>query len=1472
MPDPQPPCPAADRNLLFGILALQMDFISRDQLVAALNAWVLEKATPLGQILVEHQGLRPQDRDLLEIMVRRHLELHGNDAEKSLAAVSFLGSVREDLSQVADADVQASLAQVSAARPDSDPGATGPFLPGGKPAFSFRALSEAIGPDGPGDTLPPYARFQILGPHAKGGLGEVFVAEDRELHRQVALKEIQREWADDPHSRGRFLLEAEITGGLEHPGIVPVYGLGQYADGRPFYAMRFVQGDNLQQAIRRFHEAEKPGRDPGERSLAFRELLGRYVDVCQAVAYAHSRGVLHRDLKPGNVMLGKYGETLVVDWGLAKAVGRAEPEPDNSEETLRPSSGSAVAVTQAGTALGTPAYMSPEQAAGRLDLLGPASDIYSLGATLYAVLTGLVPFPGRDQDDLLQRVQRGEVVPPRRVQPSVPAALEAVCLKAMALRPQDRYVTALALAADVEHWLADEPVSAYREPLVVRAGRWMRRHKPAVAAVVAAGLVALLLGGAGLFWAQRQAERREQAVDAALGKAADMQRQARWAEARAVLEQAESRLGDGGPEDLRRRLGQARRDLDLVARLDAIRLKRATWVEGGFDSATADRDYAAAFQEEGLGAVGEDPGEVAARVRGSAVRAELVAALDDWACCLGRRRARVAWVLAVARGADPDPWRDRVRHLKVWNSKRKLGRLARGAKAREGPPRFLGVLGMRLQWLGGEAEAVLRAAQARRPGDFWVNFELGYALEEKKQAGEAVGYYRAALAVRPSTFAVHINLGIALADQGKLAGAVEEYRRAIAVDPNLALGHNNLGNALKALGKRVEAIKEYRRAIALDLKDAPAHFNLGEALQDQGKLAAAVKAYHRAIALNPKLAQAHSELGLALQKQGQLAEAIKAYRRAIALDPKDAPAHTNLGLALKAQGKLAEAVKEHRRAIALNPKFAPAHTNLGVVLLKQGKLRDAVRACRRAIALDPKLVQAHNNLGNALKDQGKLVEAVKEYHRAITLDPKFAPAHSNLGNALADQGKLAEAVKEYRRAIALDLKGAKAHNNLGNALMKLGQLAEAVKEFRRAIALDPKFALAHSNLGEALQNQGKLAAAVKAYRRAIALNPKYAPAHTDLGLALHKLGQLDEAVKEYRRAIPLDPKDAKAHYNLGNVLYAQGELAAAVRAYRRAIVLDPKFAPAHNNLGNALADQGKLVEAVKEYRRATVLDPKLVQAHNNLGAVLLKQGKLRDAVRACRRAIALDPKLPQPHGGLGQALLKLGRFLEARRALRRCLRLLPAGNPLGGPITQQLNLCRQLLALDRKLAAIDKGDAKPTGPSEQLGLAILCRHFKQRYTAAAGFFTAAFAAKPQLAEDPRTGNRYHGACASALAAAGRGVDAANLGTKEKTRLRGQALRWLKADLALWSKQLASEKPPDLQAARQALKHWQKDPDLAGVRDPEPLAKLPEVERKEWAKLWTEVAALLKKSDLKKEAEAKRKADQKKSPELPRREK
>ena len=498
---------SADSNLLFGILALQMDFIDRDALIAAMQAWVMDKTKTLGIILLEQGALGEPEHMLLSALVRKHLDKHQQDPQQSLASLSALGSVRGDLQKMADNDLEASLMHVPVARESGDLEST---------------IAHCVGKSTSG------GRFRVVRPHRQGGLGEVSVAYDQELCREVALKEIQLQFASHADSRERFVREAEITGALEHPGVVPVYGLGTYDDGRPFYAMRFVRGNSLKEAITAFHSAETPAVSQRQQTLGLRQLLGRFVDVCNAIEYAHSRGVLHRDLKPGNVMLGKHGETLVVDWGLAKALGekRSTNGSQTAEATVRPHSGSGSTPTRAGRAMGTPAFMSPEQAAGRLQDLGPATDIYGLGATLFNLLTGQPPYANEDFDKVLEMVQQGNLRRPRDLNADVPAALEAICLKAMALKPQDRYRSAQELADDIERWLADEPVRAYPEQIFERMGRWARRHRSWTRAAAAAlslvtivSVVALVLvQGAWRReqWQRKQAKRAQQEAEQAL--------------------------------------------------------------------------------------------------------------------------------------------------------------------------------------------------------------------------------------------------------------------------------------------------------------------------------------------------------------------------------------------------------------------------------------------------------------------------------------------------------------------------------------------------------------------------------------------------------------------------------------------------------------------------------------------------------------------------------------------------------------------------------------------------------------------------------------------------------------------------------------------------------------------------------------------------------------------------------------------
>jgi tetratricopeptide (TPR) repeat protein/tRNA A-37 threonylcarbamoyl transferase component Bud32 len=1156
-----------DRNLLFGILALQMDFISKDALIAALHAWVLDKAKPLGQILHEQGRLARERRQLLEALVEEHLKAHQDDAQQSLAAVSPTAALRQELQAIADDEVQASLAQVPAGARDQ-----------ASSTVSFHAAGEA----------GPESRYRILRPHARGGLGEVFVAEDTELHREVALKEIRQEHAADAISRGRFVLEAEITGGLEHPGIVPVYGLGTYADGRPFYAMRFIKGDNLKEAIERFHSYSPPREQgptlttPSERNVAFRELLGRFVDVCNAVAYAHSRGILHRDLKPGNILLGKYGETLVVDWGLAKVLGKDEGGRMKDEKGPKIDSGtsfilhpSSLPATRVGSAVGTPSFMSPEQAAGRLDHLGPASDIFSLGATLYMLLTGQPPFTG-DMAEVLRRVQRGDFVPPRALQAEVPAALEAVCLKAMALQPRDRYPTALELAVDIEHWLADEPVSAWSEPVSVRLRRWARQHRPLVSGAAAALLVALLALGGGSFWYAHEQGRRaleqqraeqgvvqalQQASDARqqlhkqlhkpggvfelLNRPGDWQGQIRMAQAslrhaKAVAQSVEGLSGEAlvaQIEELEAQLGSDEQDRALAVALEKIRLDVATLVKGAFDDAGAMKRYGPVFARAKLPVEAGSETAVAQRIQQSAIGELLLAALDDWARSAWRtgRHDLARRLLHVARQADADPWRKQLHDPQLWEDPHGLelriqafaAELKAQAPTRQLSPQMWDLVGVHLPLKA--REKWLRQAQELHPTDFWLNYHLANTLAETGKQPEAIGFYRAALVLRPQSSAVHNNLGTALLRQNDLDGAIRHYRKALQFDPNDALHHNNLGLALAAQNDLEAAIGHYKKALQLNPNYASAHFNLGTALQDQQDLIGAMHHYERALELNPN----------------------------------DARAHNSLGTVLRARQDLEGAIKHYQKALQLNPNYADPHNNLGNVLHAQNDLAGAIKHFQAALQIDPSLVLTHHNLGFALYDQKNLTGAIRHFKKAVELDPNYAHAHFGLGAALCDARDFDGAIRHFRKGLQLNPNDPLGPYNLANALYHQKDLAGAIVYFKKALQLRPNLPEAHCNLGHALREQGDFAAALPHLRRGHQLGsqkPGWPHPSAQWISQCQRLLKLDSRCSAILKG-QVQPKDAAEQLELANLCRRYKKMyAAAARFYAGAFAAAPSLA------------------------------------------------------------------------------------------------------------------------------------------------------------------------------------------------------------------------------------------------------------------------------------------------------------------------
>jgi len=851
-------------------------------------------------------------------------------------------------------------------------------------------------------------RYRPVTLHARGGVGEVYRAADTELDREVALKQLPIDVAFDPEGQARFVREARITGRLQHPGIVPVYGLVHDSFGRPCYAMRFVEGESLAEAIARCHAPSPSDSSPP----SLRQLLLRFIAVCNTVAYAHSKSIVHRDLKPANVLLGPFGETYVVDWGLAKEAVIEQPPKSRTQRTesfpAQPSDDQAIPdATWQGLIVGTPSFMAPEQAEGRWEEVGPAADVYSLGATLYQILTGCVPFPGGATEGVLDRVRAGRFPRPHELKTSVPAALEAVCIKAMAFRPGDRYASSLALAADVERWLADEPIEVYRERWPTRLIRWSRRRRALVGAVATAGIVAIISLAAATMLLSAARQREQIARE---------------------LAQLQERAAETQRDEATRQRDEVTRQRDRAA--DHFRLAREA--------------VAGILSDTGLGALRDIPQAepVRRKLLEKALtyhQAFLQRAGDDPSV---REEAAFAYIQVGHLDAELGRHEDAIREYE-----KAIALLVQLDQETPATDKLRTALWQTFNNLSSEQNFLGLVAEAERSMDRALGFTLAAVIESPKnqlaRAGLAKNFH---------------NLGNIQASRQRWSQAESSYRRALKIGGDLlaedptnahyrsdqAKHYHGLGMMLRLNGKPSEAEPALRSAIDMSSalsrnfpRDADYDSTLANSQMDLARLFIDAKRSAEAEALLRKALKTFVDLTRDYPYRLDLLTGLASVAR-------------ELGDFLSAAGRKSEAIEvlrlsaqaDERAALAL-PGSVWAALNAGGHICNFGM--DLAEAGQHALAIE------------------WYAKAIRFLEDAMKSNPKFPNLRLFLYNSYWNRavsfkalGRHEDSLPDWTRAIELagnDADRAKPIVQLGWACLKLGQTESAKKTADRILAI-----------------------------------------------------------------------------------------------------------------------------------------------------------------------------------------------------------------------------------------------------------------------------------------------------------------------------------------------------------------------------------------------------------------------------------
>jgi tetratricopeptide (TPR) repeat protein len=1102
----------------------------------------------------------------------------------------------------------------------------GDFLKGhSSPPGTVATLAESV-MEKPGTLIGPYKVLEQIG---VGGMGVVFLAEQQQpVRRQVALK-VVKPGLDSRQVIGRFEAERQALALMDHPHIARVLDAGATEAGRPYFVMELVHGI----PITRYCD---------EHRLKPRARLELFLPVCQAVQHAHQKGIIHRDLKPSNVLITLYDVQpvpKVIDFGVAKATG-----PRLTEQTQ---------FTEFGAVVGTPEYMSPEQAEPNQLDIDTRSDIYSLGVLLYELLTGTTPLerkrlkgaallevlrlireeePPRPSARLstleeLPTVAANRGLEPQKLSVQVRGELDLVVMKCLEKDRNRRYETANALAQDLQRYLRDEPVQACPPSAAYRFRKFATRNKGRLAA--AAGVLLVLTAIAANFgWALGdRAARQEQAALEEVARRAAVAQQVRdlLSTARALL--VEDKLGAA-----RQKLGAARARLDadrpmlteLAAELDALEaeLDRFQQFLALIDQAyEGDSVHSIEMALAGRGASNK-PRALRRVAHPQRPRGEVVPFLlealgryqiltrADWTSALERSPLGPHQVAKVRQAAyEALLWlaESSMHHDQEHPSGRKISPeaaarqaliyLARAETAHRPTFAFFAVRATCHKRLKDEPSARADAELARRtrPTLAFDHTLTGLAAYDDRDLVKSVKAFEAALRLEPAHYWSMIRLGACWCDLGR---GPEDYTTAVAAftgcilqRPDYAHAYYCRANALEHLGRYEEVVADSSRAIELNPQFAPSWANRGMAYIKLGQPDKALADCSRSIELHPRGSHGWNIRGIAFYRLGQTDKALADFNQAVKLDPANAIIWTNRGVTHLRLNQPDLALADYAEAIKRDPSYILAWINRASAYLDLGQPAKAIADASQAIELSPDFAMGWYNRGLGYLGLDRPDQAVADFSRAIELEPGYAPSWGSRGLAYQKLRQLDKSLADFARHLELDSKDPKVWNGRGTTYLALNQLDKALADFAKAIEVNPKYAKAWGNQAVVYLQMGRRDKAVVSCTRAIELAPHLANLWTIRGVAFAGLSQGDKAIADFSKAIELEPKMPLRWFNRGFTYGNQGQHARAISDYSKVIELQPKHAEAWGNRGMSHFDLGQPAQAAADFARFLDLAP-----------------------------------------------------------------------------------------------------------------------------------------------------------------------------------------------------------------------------------------------------------------------------------------